>query len=81
MYRDNVRNIHARACRGIHAGVIIFEFPTDTKLIHFHRISKNGGGIEGGSSEHPEPKLDPQLLIETSMYMYANAQAFWLHLT
>ena len=28
----------------------------ETKLFHFHRILKNGGG-EGGSSEQPEPSL------------------------
>ena len=45
-------------------------------------ISKNGGGgAWRGSSEPPEPKLDPPLLIETSMYTYANAQTFWLHPT
>ena len=27
MYRDNVRNIHVRACRGIHARVFILKFP------------------------------------------------------
>ena len=27
MYRDNVRNRHLRACRGIHARVIILKFP------------------------------------------------------
>ena len=43
-----------------HARVIIFNFPMkmkwfgpiETKLIHFHRISKNvGGGGGGGGSE------------------------------
>ena len=41
MYRDNVRNIHARECQGIHAR------------------TEHGGG----SSERPEPKIDPSLLI------------------
>ena len=27
MYRDNVRNRHVRACRGIHARLIILKFP------------------------------------------------------
>ena len=27
MYRDNVRNIHVRECRGIHERVIILKFP------------------------------------------------------
>ena len=40
-----------------------------------------GGGHGGGSSEPPDPKLDLPLLIETSMYMYAYAQTFWLHPT
>ena len=79
MYRDNFRNIHARACRGIHARFIIFKFPmkmeqfgpTETKVFHFHRISKTGG-MEG-VREPPEPKLDPPL--------YANAQPFLLHHT
>ena len=31
MYRDNVRNIHVRACRGIHACVIILKFPMKMK--------------------------------------------------
>ena len=31
MYRGNVRNIHVRACRGIHARVIIFKFPMKMK--------------------------------------------------
>ena len=70
MYRDNVRNIHVRACRGIHACVIILKFPMkmkdlvpiETNLFHFHRISKNGGR-GGGSSEPHKPKLDPPLLI------------------
>ena len=43
--------------------------------------TQTGGGHGRGSSEPPEPKLDPPLLIETSMHMYANAQAFWLHPT
>ena len=36
---------------------------TETKLFHFHRIFKNGtgGGGEVGSSEPPEPPLDPPL--------------------
>ena len=57
MYRDNVRNIQLRACRGIHERVIILKIslenewfgPIETNLFHFHRISKKtgGGGMEG----------------------------------
>ena len=55
-------------------GSLSLNFPPTTKLIHFHSIylkTKGGRGHGGGSSEPPEPKLDPQL--ETPMYMYANA--------
>ena len=34
---------------------------TETKLFYFHGIFKNGGR-GGGSSEPPEPPLDPLLL-------------------
>ena len=53
---------------------------TEIKLFPFHRILKNGWH-GGGSSEPPESPLDPPLLIETSMYMYASADTFWLHHT
>ena len=53
MYRDNVRNRHVRACRGIqctcasHYLKISHENewfgPIEPNLFHFHRISKNGG--------------------------------------
>ena len=52
MFRYNVRNIHVRAGRDIHARVIILNFPmkmNDLVPFHFHRISKNGGG--GGGME------------------------------
>ena len=38
-------------------------FLIETKLFHFHRIFKNGGQ-GGGSSEHPEPPLDPPLHLD-----------------
>ena len=81
MYIDNVRNIHARACQGIHARVIFFKFPMkmkgpiETKLFYFHRLSKNGG--HGGGSRTPWTQTGSA----TALYMFANAQIFWLHHT
>ena len=49
--------------------------PIETKLIHFHRISKNGGGGGGGHGG------GSPLLIETYIYMYANTHTIWLHPT
>ena len=72
MYRDNVRNRHVRACRGIHARVIILKYPmkindlvpsSPTYFIFIGYLKTGGGGHEGGSSEPHEPKLDPPLLI------------------
>ena len=45
---------------------------TETKLFHFHRIFKNGGG-EWGSSEPFEPPLDPPL------YYYYYDYYFYYH--
>ena len=70
MYIDNVRNIHVRACRGIHARVIILKLPMKMKNLvpskptYFIFIGylKTGGG--GGVSSAPhELKLDLPLLI------------------
>ena len=44
------------------------------QMKYFSPIERGGAG--GGSSEPPESKLDPPLLIETSMYTYANAQTY-----
>ena len=33
MYRDDVRNRHVRACRDIHARVIIFKFPMKMNVL------------------------------------------------
>ena len=72
MYRDNVRNIHVHACRGIHARVIIFKFPMKmnnlvpsrpTYFIFIGYLKTGVGGHGGGSSDPHEPILDPPLLI------------------
>ena len=47
--------------------------PIETKLFHFHRISKNG--VYGGGSNPLNPNW-----IRRCLNMYANAQTFLLHL-
>ena len=70
MYRDNVRNRHVRACRGIHARLIILKFPmkmndlvpsSPTYFIFIGYLKK--GGMAGVRANPHEAKLDPPLLI------------------
>ena len=60
---------------------------TETKLFHFHRIFKNGGGVgEGagrgfdrvGLSKPPEPHLDPPL-DRSRLNRRRVTQLFWLN--
>ena len=81
MYRDNARNIHVRACRGIHALVIILKFPmkmndlVPSKPTYFIFIGYlKTGGMEGVRANPMNPNW-----ICHCLYMYANAQTFWLH--
>ena len=61
MYRDNVRNIHVRACLGIHARVIILNFPmkmndlVPSKPTYFIFIGYLKGHGGGGPWKHPKP--------------------------
>ena len=70
MYRDNVRNRHVRACRGIHARLIILKFPmkmndlvpsSPTYFIFIGYLKT--GGMAGVRANPHEAKLDPPLLI------------------
>ena len=81
MYRDNVRNRHVRACRGIHARLIILKFPmkmndlvpsSPTYFIFIGYLKT--GGMEGVRANPMKPNW-----IRHCLYMHANAQTFWLH--
>ena len=52
---------------------------TETKLFHFHRIFKNGGGLDRvGLSKPPEPHLDPPL-DRSRLNRTRVTQLFWLY--
>ena len=81
MYRDNVRNRHVRACRGIHARLIILKFPmkmndlvpSSPTYFIFKGYLKTGA-MEGVRANPMKPNW-----IRHCLYMHANAQTFWLH--
>ena len=82
MYRDNVKNIHVRACRGIHASLIILKFPkkmndlVPSKPTYFIFIEYlKTGGMEGVRANPMNP-----IWIRHCLYMYANAQTSWTHI-
>ena len=81
MYRENVRNRHVRACRGIHARLIILKFPmkmndlvpsSPTYFIFIGYLKT--GGMEGVRANPMKSNW-----IRHCLYMHANAQTFWLH--
>ena len=56
MYRDNVRNLNVRECRGIHKRVIILKFPMKmndlvrsriTYFMFIGYLKRRGGDMEG----------------------------------
>ena len=81
MYRDNVRNRHVRACRGIHARLIILKFPmkmndlVPSSPTYFIFIGYLKWGAWRGFERTP---MKPNW-IRHCLYMHVNAQTFWLH--
>ena len=81
MYRDNVRNIHVRACRGIYMHVSLsLKVPmkmkdlVPSKPTYFIFI----GYLKTGSMEGVRANPINPNWIRHCLYMYANAQTFWL---
>ena len=48
--------------------ITIYHYTIETKLIHFHRISKNGGHGGGGSPLLIETYICTYILVVSSMY-------------
>ena len=73
--------VHVRACRDIHARLIILKFPmkmndlVPSSPAYFIFIGYlKTGGMEGVRANPMKPNW-----IRHCLYMHANAQTFWLH--